>query len=366
MERRSFLKAAGLGVAGTAIAAPAIAQTNPEVKWRMASSFPKSLDTIYGGGEFVAKRVAELTDGKFQIRVFAAGEIVPGLQVMDAVQAGTVECGATVSYYYVGKDQTFAFEGALPFGLNARQNNAWLYHGGGLQLLREFYKNYNVINFPAGNTGVQMGGWFRKEVKSLKDMEGLKMRIAGLAGSVMAKIGVVPQQVAGGDIYPSLEKGTIDAAEWVGPYDDEKLGFHKVAKYYYYPGFWEGGPTISQYCNLDQWAKLPKSYQAAFETACAECNLDMQTKYDVLNINALKSLVGQGTQLRAYPKDVMVAAQEAAFELYNEISATNPHFKKIFTEWNKFREDIHLWWRVAESNFDNFVLYNPVGAKKKK
>jgi TRAP-type mannitol/chloroaromatic compound transport system substrate-binding protein len=366
MERRSFLKAAGIGVAGSAIAAPAIAQTNPEVKWRMASSFPKSLDTIYGGGEFVAKRVAELTDGKFQIRVFAAGEIVPGLQVMDAVQAGTVECGATVSYYYVGKDPTFAFEAAMPFGLNARQNNAWLYHGGGLPLLREFYKKYNVINFPAGNTGVQMGGWFRKEIKSLKDMQGLKMRIAGIAGRVMAKIGVVPQQLAGGDIYPSLEKGTIDAAEWVGPYDDEKLGFHKVAKYYYYPGFWEGGPTISQYCNLDQFNKLPKHYQVAFEAACAEANLDMQAKYDVVNIDAIKRLVGQGAQLRAYPKDVMIAAQDAAFELYDEIAKENPGFAAILANWKKFREDIHLWWRVAEFNYDSFVLSNPVGGKKKK
>jgi TRAP-type mannitol/chloroaromatic compound transport system substrate-binding protein len=365
MERRKFLTGAGVGLAATAVAAPAIAQTNPEVKWRMASSFPKSLDTIYGGGEFIARRVSELTDGKFQIRVFAAGEIVPGLQVMDAVQAGTVECGATVSYYYVGKDPTFAFEAAMPFGLNARQNNAWLYHGGGLQLVREFYKDYNVINFPAGNTGVQMGGWFRKEIKSVKDLSGLKMRIAGIAGRVMQKLGVVPQQLAGGDIYPALEKGTIDAAEWVGPYDDEKLAFYKVAKYYYYPGFWEGGPTISQYVNLDQWAKLPKHYQAAFESACAEANLDMQAKYDVQNIDAFKRLVGAGAQFRAYPKDVMVAAQNAAFELYDEISATNPKFAKMYGSWKKFREDIHLWWRVAEFNYDSFVLSNPIAKPKK-
>ncbi|HYD98590.1 MAG TPA: ABC transporter substrate-binding protein, partial [Alphaproteobacteria bacterium] len=215
MKRRSFITSAGIGVAASALAAPAIAQSQPEIKWRCASSFPKSLDTIYGGAETVAKRVAALTDGKFQIRAFAGGEIVPGLQVLDAVQNGTVECGHTASYYYVGKDPTFAFDATIPFGFNARQQNAWLYSGGGLALLREFFKDYNAINFPAGNTGVQMGGWFRKEIKTIADLQGLKMRIGGFAGQVIGKLGAVPQQIAGGDIYPALEKGTIDAAEWI-------------------------------------------------------------------------------------------------------------------------------------------------------
>ena len=222
MQRRKFLRTAGVGggavaVAGT-LAAPALAQSMPEVKWRLASSFPKSLDTIYGAGEFFAKRVAALTDNKFQIRVFAAGEIVPGLQVVDAVQNETVECGHTASYYYVGKDPTFAFDTAVPFGLNTRQHNAWVYNGGGLEMMREFYKEYNLTSFLMSNTGGQMGGWWRKEIKSPEDMKGVKMRIGGFAGQVMAKLGVVPQQLAGGDIYPALEKGTIDAAEWVGPF----------------------------------------------------------------------------------------------------------------------------------------------------
>ncbi|CAA7618055.1 TRAP transporter substrate-binding protein [Magnetospirillum sp. UT-4] len=360
MERRSFLKAAGVGLASSAVAAPAIAQTSPEIKWRMASSFPKSLDTIYGSGELVARRVAELTDNKFQIRVFAAGEIVPGLQVLDAVQAGTVECGASASYYYVGKDRTFAFETGVPFGLTSRQQNAWLYHGGGMALMREFFAGYNIINFPSGNTGAQMGGWFRKEIKSIKDLQGLKMRIAGIGGEVMRALGAVPQQLAGGDIYPALEKGTIDATEWVGPYDDEKLGFYKVAKNYYYPAFWEGGTTITSYVNLDHWNKLPKLYQSAFETACAEANLDMQAKYDVLNIGAIKRLVGAGTQLRPFPKDVMLAAQTAAFKLYEDTAAENPKFSKVYRPWKAFREDIQLWWKVAEFNFDAFSLNNPL------
>ncbi len=253
MERRSFLKKAGVGVAAGAVAAPAIAQGLPEVKWRLQSSFPKSLDTIYGGAEVMSKRVATLTGGKFQIQVFAAGEIVPGLQAMEAVENGTVQACHTAPYYFFGKDPTFAFGCAIPFGMNSRQQTAWMYHGGGLQLYRDFLKKYNIISFPAGNTGAQMGGWFRKEVKTVADMKGLKMRIGGFAGVVLSKLGLVPQQIAGGDIYPSLEKGTIDGAEWIGPYDDEKLGFYKVAKYYYYPGWWEGGPELDVFVNLKAW-----------------------------------------------------------------------------------------------------------------
>src|SRR5690348_12421942 len=268
MRRRAFLASGGLGLAGAAaLAAPAIAQSQPEIKWRMAASWPKSLDTLFGGAELLAKRVAESTDNKFQIRAFAGGEIVPALQVLDAVQNNTVELGHTASYYYVGKDTTFAFDCTIPFGMNTRQQNAWMTHGGGMELLRDFFKGYNIYNIPAGNTGAQMGGWYRKEVKTVEDLKGLKFRIGGSGGAVLTKLGVVPQTIAGGDIYPALEKGTIDAAEWVGPYDDEKLGFYKVAKYYYYPGWWEGQAQLSAYINLGQWEQLPKSYQAILMAA---------------------------------------------------------------------------------------------------
>ncbi len=356
MKRRSFLTSAGVGVAASTLAAPAIAQTQPEIRWRLASSFPKTLDTIYGGAEIIAKRVAAITDGKFQIRVFAAGEIVPGLQVLDAVQNGTVECGHTASYYYVGKDPTFTFDSTVPFGLNARQQNAWIQQGGGMELLREFFKGYNTINFPAGNTGTQMGGWFRKEVKSVADLQGLKFRIGGFAGQVVSKLGAVPQQIAGGDIYPALEKGTIDAAEWIGPYDDEKLGFNKVAKYYYYPGWWEGGLNVSALVNQQQWEQLPKTYQAAFEAACHEATIIMNAKYDVENPAALRRLVAGGAQLRPFPRDVMEACYKAAFELYDETAKSNPKFAKIYEPWKKFREESYLWFRVAENSFDNFVF----------
>jgi TRAP-type mannitol/chloroaromatic compound transport system substrate-binding protein len=354
MKRRTFIQSAGVGLAASTLAAPAIAQSMPEIKWRCASSFPKSLDTIYGAAEIVAKRVAAITDNKFQIRVFAGGEIVPGLQVLDAVKDGTVECGHTVSYYYVGKDPTFAFGTALPFGPNYRQMNAWMYYGGGLELFREFMKEHNIHTIPAGNTGTQMGGWFRKEINTVQELNGLKMRIGGYAGQVLTKLGVVPQQIAGGDIYPALEKGTIDATEWIGPYDDEKLGFHKVAKYYYYPGWWEGGPMLEFYINIKQWESLPKVYQEALDVACAEANVLTMAKYDALNPAALKRLVAGGAVLKPWPQEVMMACHAAAMELYAETSAKNPKFKKLWDSWKPFLDDQHLWFRVAEYRFDTF------------
>ncbi|MEW6122745.1 MAG: TRAP transporter substrate-binding protein [Pseudomonadota bacterium] len=357
MKRREFLTAAGAGVAAsTAVAMPAIAQSAPEVKWRCTSSFPKSLDTIYGAAELMAKTVSEATDGKFQIQVFAAGEIVPGLQALDATQNGTVEMSHSASYYYVGKDPTFAFGSAFPFGLNARQINAWFYHGGGLQLLNEFYKKYNVYMLPGGNTGGQMGGWFRKEIKTVQDLQGLKMRIAGLAGQILSKLGVVPQQLAGGDIYPALEKGTIDAAEWVGPYDDEKLGLQKVAPYYYYPGWWEGCASLTFFYNLGKWNELPKNYQAILTSAAAQANQDMLANYDTKNPKAVQSLVKSGTLLRRYPNEVMDAAYKVAHELYEELSQKNPDFKKVYEASKAFRNEEYLWWQIVEYTYDDYMV----------
>lgn len=354
MKRRAFLTSAGLGIAAGAASAPALAQA-PQIRWRMASSFPKSLDTLYGTAEQIATRVSRLTEGRFEIRVFAAGEIVPPLQVLDAVQNGTVECGQTASYYYVGKNPAFAFDTALPFGMNCRQQNAWMYYGGGMDLMRELFRAHNIINFPCGNTGTQMAGWYRKEIKSVADLKGLKMRVAGLAGQILARLGVVPQQIGGPDIYPALEKGTIDAAEWVGPYDDEKLGFHKVAKYYYYPGWWEGSAQLSIYVNMKQWAALPKSHQEALEVACAESNIHMVAKYDARNTEALRKLVREGAQLRPFPRSVMDACYKSAQELYDEFSAKSPEFKKIYASWRRFRDDQFLWFRLAENTYDNFI-----------
>ncbi len=356
MNRRNMLRTTGLvtAAAGT-LAMPAIAQSMPALQWRCASSFPKSLDTIYGAAEHVAKRVAAMTDNKFQIRTFPAGEIVPGLQVLDAVKDGTIECGHTAAYYFVGKDPTFAFDATLPFALNFRMINSWLYAGGGRELLAEFYNDYNIVSIPCGNTGTQMGGWFRNEIKTVEDLKGLKFRIAGLAGNVMAKLGSIPQQIAGGDIYPALERGTIDAAEWIGPYDDEKLGFYKVAPYYYYPGWWEGGLNLSFYVNKAKYAELPPVYRDILESACRDATLETMAKYDVQNPQALRRLVAGGAQLRPFPRDVMQAAYRATFELYNEISAKNPWFKRVYDHMMAHRATQYQWMRVAENTFENFV-----------
>lgn len=361
MQRRDFIKGAtGLGAAGLGAIAtmtPAMAAKLPDIQWRMASSFPKNLDTIYHAAERLADRVATLTSGKFRIRVFAGGELVPGLQVLDAVQNGTVECGHSASYYYVGKNMAFAFDCAVPFGMTNRQQNAWMYYGGGLQLLRGLFKEYNIIQFPGGNTGAQMGGWFRHEVHSLADLKGLKMRIPGLGGIIMSRLGVIPQTLPGSDIYPALETGAIDAAEWVGPYDDEKLGFHKVAKNYYYPGWWEGGPQLSFMVNLPKWQTLPLVYQQAFEIAAAEQNLLMPAEYDAKNPPALMRLVQQGVKLHAFPKDFMLAARRTSYQFFDEESARNPIFHTIYQSWRPFLEAELQWFKIGEAPYENFMDY---------
>lgn len=357
LNRRNFIRTGALGAAGAAtLAAPAIAQSSPKIQWRCTSSFPKSLDTIYGGAADLAKFVHEATDGNFDIQVFAAGEIVPGLQAADAVTNGTVQMCHTAAYYYVGKDPTWALGAAVPFGLNARAMQAWLAYGGGTDLLNEFFNTQNLHYIPGGNTGTQMGGWFRREIKSVQDLSGLKMRIAGLAGQVMGKLGVVPQQVAGGDIYPSLERGTIDAAEWIGPYDDEKLGFVKVAPFYYYPGWWEGSLELNFFINKQQFDQLPANYKSLLETAARAATLEMLAEYDYKNPAALNRLVASGAQLRPFPQDVMAASFKAAQEVYDEITAKNAPFKKIYDSMTAFRADTVLYQQVAEYTFDTFMM----------
>ncbi|MBI1397778.1 MAG: twin-arginine translocation signal domain-containing protein [Betaproteobacteria bacterium] len=361
MERRSFLKKATVGAAAGAVAAPAIAASQPKLNWRMAASWPKSLDTLFGGADRIARRVSELTDGNFNIRVFAGGEIVPSLQVLDAVQAGTVELGHTSSYYYFGKDPTFALGTAVGFGGNARQNYSWWFEGGGREAMAPLFKEYGCVAFAAGNTGCQMGGWFRKEIKTVEDLKGLKFRIGGMPGLILAKVGAVPQQIGAADIYPALEKGTIDGAEWVGPYDDEKLGFNKVAKYYYYPGWWEAGPMTSLLVNEKMWHDLPKSYQTALEVACGEVCVWMPAKYDSLNPTALRRLVGGGTKLRPFPRPVMEACEKAAYDLYDELKSQSAHWARVYPQWKKFRDDQFLWWRVAEGTYDNYAFSSKIG-----
>jgi len=356
VDRRKFLKATAAGGATGVLAAPAIAQTRPTVEWRLVSSFPKSLDTIYGAAETFAKALGEMSDGNFRVRVFAPGELVPGLNAADAVTNGSVEAAHTASYYYWGKDPTFAIATAIPFGLNYRMQNAWMYQGGGIDLMNAFYARYKIIAFPGGNTGTQMGGWYRRQINAPEDWRGLKMRIGGLAGAVIARLGGVPQQIAGGDIYPSLEKGTIDAAEWVGPYDDEKLGFSKVARYYYYPGWWEGQAMLHFFINIDKWNGLPKPYQAMVRAAAAVADIAMMTRYDLQNPKAIRHLAIGGAEPRPFSEAVLDACFKASNEVFAEICAKNADFKKVYEATLAIRAEDYLWFQLAEHTYDTFMM----------
>ncbi|MDP3032060.1 MAG: TRAP transporter substrate-binding protein [Rhodocyclaceae bacterium] len=355
MERRKFLQNAGIAGILAAGAAPAVVHAQQAIRWRLASSFPKALDTIYGAAETFSRKVREMSGGKFEISIHAGGELMPAFGVVDGVQQGTVECAHTAPYYFYGKDPTFSMDCAIPFGLNSRQMTAWMYQGNGMKLFREFYSQYNIVNFPMGNTGAQMGGWYRKEIKSLADMKGLKMRISNLAGAIASELGVVPQSIPGGEIYQALEKGTIDATEWVGPYDDQKLGFFKVAKFYAYPAWWEGGPQLSLYVNNKAYDALTPDYKAMIETAASHAHVDMQAKYDAKNPQALKELVASGTKLFRLPKPVMDAAFKFSEAHYAQLSAKNANWKKIYTDYAAFRKEQNLWFRFAEAGFDSYM-----------
>jgi len=356
MERRSFIRKTGLAGVLAAGAAPAIVHAQANIRWRIASSFPKSLDTLFGVCDVFAKKVSDMSGGKFVITTHAAGELMPAFGVLDGVSNGTVEMANTAPYYFFGKDPTYALDCAIPFGLNARQMAAWMYEGNGLKLTREFYAKVNIVNFPMGNTGAQMGGWYRKEIKSTQDFKGLKMRIGGLAGRVLAKLGLVTQQLAGSDVYAALEKGTLDAAEWVGPYDDEKLRLYKVAPYYYYPGWWEGGAMLHNFINIGKWNELPKKYQSIVHSASHVANTIMMARYDAENPPALRRLIAAGAKIRSFPVPVLDASYNAANELYAEISAKNEGFKKVYDSLVAFRNDQYFWWQVAEYGFDSYMV----------
>jgi len=331
-------------------------QSLPTIEWQMATSWPVALDTIFGGAQVFAERVAALTSGKFQITPRAAGELAPGLEVLNVVEQGAVQCGHTASYYYVGKSPITAFGTALPFGLNAQQQNAWLYEGGGLKMLQELYASkFGVIQFPAGNTGVQMGGWFRKEISKVSDLQGLKMRIPGLGGQVMGKLGVTVQTLPGGEIFQALQTGTIDAAEWVGPYDDEKLGLHKTTQFYYYPGWWEPGPTLEVQINLNEWNNLPAEYQEVVKTAAFEANMTMLARYDARNIDALQRLLAEGVKPTPYSEEILAAAEETSFALFDELAGQDADFKAVFDEWKKFRDGVYTWNNLNEAGFSRYV-----------
>ncbi len=372
MKRRDFLGLASKGAVGVAALSAAACTTAlpaaqvqqaasenpslPTLDWQMATSWPVSLDVLFGGAQLFADRVSAMTGGKFTITPRAAGELAPGLQVLDVVSQGAVPCGHTASYYYTGKSPTVAFGTTLPFGLTAQQQNAWLYEGGGLELMQNFYRDrFNVIQFPAGNTGAQMGGWFRNEVNTTADLQGIKFRIPGLGGEVMNRLGVTVQVVPGGEIFQALQTGAIDAAEWVGPYDDEILGLNKVAQFYYYPGWWEPSATLEVEINLDEWNNLPVEYQEIIRTAAYEANLTMLSLYESRNGEALQRLLDSGTELRQYSQEILDIAYETANEIYQEFSAADAEFAAIFEQWDAFRVKINGWSGLNEFAFSQYI-----------
>jgi TRAP-type mannitol/chloroaromatic compound transport system substrate-binding protein len=354
MDRRALIRHTGIAGVLAAATAPAV-HAQAAIRWRLASSFPKSLDTIYGAAEVFSQKVRQLSGGRFEVSVHAAGDLVPAFGVVDALQQGSMEAAHTAAYYFFGKDETFAIGGAIPFGLNSRQMSAWTYEGNGLRLMREFYAKYNIVSFPCGNTGAQMGGWMRKEIKSVADLSGLKFRIGGFAGRVLERLGGVPQNIPGGEIYAALEKGTIDAAEWIGPYDDQKLGFNKVAPYYYYPGWWEGGLQLDLYVNHKAYDALNAEQKGIVEAASTFAHVQTQAKYDVKNPGALKQLVGAGAKLRPFPADVMAQAFRQSMALYEELGGSNGNWRKVYSDYAKFRSDQNLWFRFTEATFDRFM-----------
>ena len=355
MQRRSFMKKAGLGLAGTAaLAAPAV-HAAPTIRWRLASSFPKSMDTMYSTAEVFARQVHAMSGGKFRISVHPAGELLPAFGVVDGLQNGTVECSHTAAFYFTGKDETFALSASIPFGLNTRQMTAWMHEGNGMKLMREFYKNYNIVNFVMGNTNAQMGGWYRKELKSLADMQGLKMRIGGLGGKVFERLGVMTQQIPLGEIYQALEKGTIDASDFIGPHDDFKQGFHKVAQHYYFPGWWKGSVQEDLYINDKAFNALPAEYKSMIEAAAAHAHTWQLAAYDGQNPIALRKLVAGGAKLHRFPREIVDAGFKESMALYSEISAKNPNWKKVYDDFSKFRKEQNMWWKFAESGFDEYM-----------
>lgn len=357
MKRRELLKAAAVApVAAVALAAPSIANAQTKVQWRMPSSFPTGLDTLHGGAIFVAERVAALTDGAFEITPYAGGEIIPPLGVLEGTQTGAVEAGFTPGFFYLGKNQSLLFDAGAPFGLTPRQHNAWMTQGGGLELMREVYAEFNTIQFPAGNTGAQMGGWFRKPIDSVADLKGLRMRAAGLTGAIYDDLGALTQQIAPSDLYPAMERGTLDAVEFVGPHDDERLGLNKVAKYYYSPGVLEVGASIAFLANKDAYNDLPPQYQEAIRSACAEANTNMLATYDDRNVVALRRLVKGGTELRAWSDEIMDAMQASSVKLMDERAAGDPQFAKIYEAWKTYRDEQVLWSSVNDGAAESYLL----------
>jgi TRAP-type mannitol/chloroaromatic compound transport system substrate-binding protein len=357
VKRREFLRGGAVAaLSAPAIATPAIAQSSPEIKWRLTSSYAKSIDVIYGTAQMLCRYVSEATDGRFQIQAHAAGELTPSRQALDAVSSGAVECAHTPLYFYENKEASLSLGSGLPFGLNARHQLSWWNFGGGGEIVNAALKKFNVHGIPAGLSGAQMGAWFKKEINALDDLKGLRMRVGALGGPILAKVGVVPHYLGHADVYAALENGTIDAAEFICPHDDDRLGLVRVARYNYYPCWWESSGMVHMVANLDKWNALPKPYQAVLARACDAANMWMLARYDAVNPSALKRLVAAGAVVKPFPQPVIDACYRAAGEYFAEVAAKDPHFKKAFESAIAYRKEQVPWWQIGEHALDGIAI----------
>ena len=357
MDRRKFISSVGVGVAASATVAATSAKANDDVtRWRMQCYIPKSITESYNIIQSAADSIALTTGGKFVCQLFQANEIVPVPGILNAVGNGSIECANTASLFYLGMNKAFAFATGIPFGMNARVQYAWLHSGGGNEFLQNaLYDQYNLIQIPAGTTGAQMGGWFNKEIKGLDDLKGLKMRIAGLGGEVLSRMGVNPQMIPPSDIYTSIEKGTIDAVEFAIPVGDEKTNLQRVAKYYYTLGFWDYTNQLSIFVNGDAWKKIPEGHRQAMHSAAARMQAYGMAYADAENMPALQRIIAAGVQVRTMPQDIMRRGYDVTMEFYAEECARNPTFKKIYDHYMAFRDRAYRWYSLNETPMDIFV-----------
>ncbi|WP_087463523.1 TRAP transporter substrate-binding protein [Oleiphilus messinensis] len=366
MKRRSVFSLLGIGVTAlvlnacsqkdcepTAAAAPMATKENVKpIQWKLVTTWPKNFPGLGTAPERFAKDVERMSNGRLKIKVFGGGELVPPLEVFDAVSQGTAQAGHGAAYYWKGKVPAAQFFATVPFGLTAQEYNGWMHYGGGLALWRETYKPFGLVPYAAGNTGVQMGGWFNKEINSLSDLEGLKMRIPGLGGEVLQRAGGTPVNLPGGEIFTALQTGTIDATEWVGPYNDLATGLHKVAKFYYYPGWHEPGTALELIVNEKALKALPEDLQAIVEVAARAANQDMLDEYTARNNVALTELVDQhGVQVKRFPDDVIKALHKISDEVVAEIAGQDEMAKKVYDSFVEFRDRVVPYHELSEKAY---------------
>ncbi len=355
MKRRTLIHGVGAAAlsAGTWSAATP-ARAADARHWKMVTTWPKNFPGMGTGANYLAQLIGDMSDGRIKVRVYGANELVPPFEIFDAVSRGTAEMGHGASYYWKGKTEAAQFFSAVPFGLTAQEMNGWLYHGGGMALWQEVYAPFGLVPTAAGNTGVQMGGWFNREIRSLDDLKGLKMRIPGLGGEVLQRLGGTPVNLPGGELFTALESGNIDATEWVGPYNDLAFGFYKIARYYYYPGWHEPGTTLECFINAKAYRALPRDLQSIVTNACKVANLDMLSEYTARNNDALETLVKKHkVVLKRFPDAVLEKLRALSDEVVAEVAAKDALTGKVHASFRTFRDQVTAWHRVSEQAYLN-------------